>query len=257
MNSTIGLVVALPSEARALIGRRGWQHTKGYLFHRSHLDNRTRLIVVRSGLGMENTFLASRWLIAKGATALGVSGVSGGLDPELKPGDLVLADSIIQENGNGCRQVWEVNSKFMEIAYAALTAKGIPVYRGPIITVQKAALSARNKQTLFKKTQALAVDMESAAVAETAKKASIPFFALRAVCDAATRSIPIEIFGCLNRAGRVRLFHLFRTLLLKPSLVSDLLRMKREFAFGLANLGNAWHTLINSSLPALLKNTDQ
>ncbi|MBC8176713.1 MAG: hypothetical protein H8E19_04855 [Deltaproteobacteria bacterium] len=257
MNSTIGLVVALPSEARALIGRGRWQHAEGHLFRRSHLNNRTHLIVVRSGLGMENAFLASQWLIAEGVVALGVSGVSGGLDPGLEPGDLVLADSIIQENGNTCQQIWEGNFKFVDISYAALIAKGIPTYRGPIITVQRAVLSARNKQALFTKTNALAVDMESAAVAAVAIKASIPFFALRTVCDAATRSIPIEIFDCLNQVGNVRLFHFLRMLLIRPALVSDLLRTRINFNAALATLGRAWHTQISSNLPALLKNTNQ
>ena len=256
MNPAIGLVVALPAEARALIGRGRWQHAKGYLFRRSHLNNETHLIVVRSGLGMENASLASQWLIAEGVVALGVSGVSGGLDPNLEPGDLVLADSIIQENGDTCRQIWEGDSKFLEISYAALIAKGIPAYWGPIITVQKAVLSARDKQALFTKTSALAADMESAAVATVANNAGLPFFALRTVCDAATRSIPKEIFDCLNQAGRIRLFHLFRMLLLRPPLISDLLRMKRDFALGLATLGRAWHTLMSSSLPALLKSGD-
>ena len=256
MNSTIGLVVALPAEARALIGRGRWQRTEGHLFRRSRLNNRTHLIVVRSGLGMENASLASQWLIAEGVVALGVSGVSGGLDPNLEPGDLVLADSIIQENGDTCRQIWKGDSKFLEISYAALIAKGIPAYWGPIITVQKAVLSARDKQALFTKTSALAADMESAAVATVANNAGLPFFALRTVCDAATRSIPKEIFDCLNQAGRIRLFHLFRMLLLRPPLVSDLLRMKRDFALGLATLGHAWHTLMSSSLPALLKSGD-
>lgn len=257
MNSTIGLVVALPSEARALIGRGRWQHAEGHLFRRSHLNNRTHLIVVRSGLGMENAFLASQWLIAEGVVALGVSGVSGGLDPGLEPGDMVLADSIIQENGDTCQQIWEGNSKFVEISYAALIAEGIPVYRGPIITVQKAVLSARNKQALFTKTNALAVDMESAAVAAAANNAGLPFFALRTVCDAAACSIPVEIFDCLNQAGRVQPLHLCRTLLLRPTLISDLLRIKKDLALGLATLGHAWHALMSSSLPALLKDTDQ
>ncbi len=257
MNLTIGLVVGLPAEARALIGCGRWQHAEGHLFRRSRLNNRTHLIVVRSGLGMENAFLASQWLIAEGVVALGVSGVSGGLDPDLEPGDLILADSIIQENGNTCQQIWEGNSKFVEISYAALIAKGIPAYRGAIITVRKAVLSARNKQALFTKTNALAVDMESAAVAAVANNAGLPFFALRAVCDATTRSVPIEIFDCLNQAGRVRLLHLFRMLLIRPALVSDLLRTRKDFNAALATLGRAWHTQISSSLPALLKNTDQ
>ena len=256
MNSTIGLVVALPAEARALMGRGRWQHAKGHLFRRFHLNNSTHLMVVRSGLGMENAFLASQWLIAEGVAALGVSGVSGGLDPGLEPGDMVLADSIIQENGNTCQQIWEGNSKFVEISYDALIAKGILTYRGPIISVQKAVLSALSKQALFAKTSALAVDMESAAVAAAASKASIPFFALRTVCDRAARSIPVEIFDCLNQAGRVRPLHLFWTLLLNPILISDLLRMKKDFALASAALGQAWNTMMSSSLPALLKDAN-
>ena len=255
MNSTIGLVVALPSEARALIGRGPWQHAKGHLFRRSHLNNRTHLIVVRSGLGMENAFLASQWLIAEGVAALGVSGVSGGLDPVLEPGGLILADSIIQQNADGSQQIWEVNAKFVETSYRALIAKRISAHRGHIITVEKPVLSAGEKKVLFTKTNALAVDMESAAVAAAASKAGVPFFALRSVCDAATCSIPMEVFQCLNQAGQIRLLHLFRMLLQKPSLLSDLLRMKRDFALGLATLGSAWHILISSNLPALLENT--
>jgi adenosylhomocysteine nucleosidase len=256
MNSTIGLVTALPSEARALMGRGPWQHAGGHLFRRSILNNSTRLMVVRSGMGMENAFLASQWLISEGVAALGVSGVSGGLDPGLAPGDLVLADSIIQENPDTDRHIWEGNPKFVETSYDALIAKGIPAYRGPIISVQKPVLSARDKQALFTRTSALAVDMESAAVAAAASKASIPFFALRAVCDAAARSIPTEIFDCLNQAGRVRPLHLFWTLLLSPTLISDLLCMKRDFALASAALGQAWNTLMRSSLPALLKDGD-
>jgi len=252
MTPAIGLVVALTAEARALIGRGRWQHAEGHLFRRSLLNNRTHLVVVRSGLGMKNAFLASQWLIAEGVVALGVSGVSGGLDPKLEPGDLVLADSIIQESDNTCQQVWEGNSKFVEIVYAALMAREIPAYRGTIITAQKPVLSARNKQALFTKTNALAADMESYAVATVANNAGLPFFALRTVCDVATRSIPGEIFDCLNQTGRIRLLHLFKTILLKPSLVSDLLRTKRDFAVALATLGRAWHTQISSRLPTLL-----
>ena len=256
MNSTIGLVVALPAEARALIGRGRWQHAEGHLFRRSRLNNRTRLVVVRSGLGMKNAFLASQWLVAEGVAALGASGVSGGLDPDLEPGDLVLANSVIQESDNTCQQVWEGSSKFVEIVYAALIATEIPAYRGAIITAQKPVLSARNKQALFTKTKALAADMESAAVATIANNAGLPFFALRTVCDAATRSIPIEIFDCLNQAGHVRLLHLFRMLFIRPALVSDLLRTRKDFNAALATLGRAWHTQISSNLPALLGSAD-
>ena len=41
----------------------------------------------------------ARNLIAEGATALLSFGVAGGLDPDLKPGDLIIADHILSVNG--------------------------------------------------------------------------------------------------------------------------------------------------------------
>ena len=56
MNSTIGVVVALPGEAKALVGRRDWQEAEGLLYCRSFLKDGTKLLVVQSGMGMDNAF---------------------------------------------------------------------------------------------------------------------------------------------------------------------------------------------------------
>jgi adenosylhomocysteine nucleosidase len=252
MNPAIGLVVALNAEASALIGHGRWQHAEGCLFRRSRLTEGTHLIVARSGMGAKNASMASRWLIREGVVALAVSGVSGGLSPDLMPGDLVLADSVMEEKGNQFNQIWEGNSAFVHMAHAGLMDKGIAAYSGPIITVPGPVFSAGDKHALFAKSKALAVDMESAAVAVAAGNAGLPFFAFRAVCDAAGRSIPDDFLDFINQRGRVRLFRLLRRLFLKPTLVSDLLRMKRDFGTALAGLGRAWHMAIRDILPSLL-----
>jgi len=252
MSGAIGLVVALNAEARALVGRGPWEHADGVVFRRSRLTDSTTLIVVRSGMGSENAATASQWLIRKGVSALGVSGVSGGLAPELLPGDLVLPEAVIQEHGN---QMWEVSPGFVHMTSAALMHEGISAYRGPIITVLRPVLSARDKHTLFVKSKALAVDMESATVAAVAKSGGIPFFALRAVCDAAGHSIPGDLLVCVHQQGRVRLFQLFQSLFVKPALVSDLLRMKRDFGAALAGIGRGWRLAIRDILPSLLPPT--
>jgi len=252
MNPAIGLVVALSAEARALIGRGRWQQAEGCLFRRSRLTDSTHLIVVRSGMGSKNASAASRWLIGEGVSGLAVSGVSGGLSPDLAPGDLVLADSVIQEDGNPIKETREVSSACVDMVYGALMDRRLPAYRGPILTVQRPVLSAGKKQALFAKTRALAVDMESAAVAAAAGNAGLPFLAFRAVCDAAGRSIPDDFLDFVNQEGRVRLFRLFRRLFLRPTLVSDLLRMNRDFDTALAGLGRAWRVTIRGVLPSLV-----
>jgi adenosylhomocysteine nucleosidase len=257
MNRTIGLVVALNAEAGALIGGGRWERAERCLFRRSVLSelDSVHLIVARSGMGLEKARAVSQWLIREGVAALVVSGVSGGLAPHLSPGDLVLADAVIQEKGNRCKQIWNGVAGFVDMAYGALLDGGIPAYRGPIISVQKPVLSGRNKEALFAKSKALAVDMESAAVATVARTAGLPFFALRAVCDSATRSISDDLFDCLNQKARVRLFHLLRTLLLKPAVMSELVRTKRDFATALTGLGRAWRLAIRDILPSLLPAT--
>lgn len=252
MNPAIGLVVALSAEARAMIGHGRWQQAERCLFRRSRLTDSTHLIVVRSGMGPENASAASKWLIGEGVAALAVSGVSGGLSPDLAPGDLVLADSVIQDDGNPVKETREGSSACVDMAYGALMDRGIPAYRGPIITVQRPVLSAGDKHALFAKTRALAVDMESAAVAAAAGNAGLPFLAFRAVCDAAGRSIPDDFLEFINQEGRARLFRLFRRLLLRPTLVSDLLRMNRDFGTALAGLGRAWRPTIRDVLPSLV-----
>jgi len=256
MNPAIGLVVALSAEARALIGRGRWQEAEGCLFRRFRLTDNTRLIVVRSGMGSKNASAASRWLIGEGVSGLTVSGVSGGLSPDLAPGDLVLADSVIEDDGNPIEETREVSSACADMAYGGLMDRRLPAYRGPILTVQRPVLSAGEKHALFAKTRALAVDMESAAVAAAAGNAGLPFLAFRSVCDAAGRSIPEDFLDFVNQEGRVRLFRLFRRLLLRPALASDLMRMNRDFDTALAGLARAWRLTIRGALPSLVPPTD-
>ena len=256
MNSAIGLVTALPAEARALFKRGPWQLQEGQIFRHILQKNGTALIAVRSGIGIENALSAGRHLIKRGVAALGILGISGGLDPSLESGDVVLADSVIQQKRDRFEQVWEGNLKFVETAYAALIDQKIPTYRGAILTVQKPALSALHKKNLFDQTRALAVDMESAAIGLVAREAALPFFALRTVCDTATRSIPDDLFNCINQKGHIRFFHILRMLLLHPAIISDLLLTKRDFALATAALRCAWHNQISRCLPALLKPAD-
>jgi len=253
MNRSIGLVVALNAEASALIGRGRWQYGEGCPFRQFPLTETgsTRLMVARSGMGPENAETASRWLIEEGVGALGVSGVSGGLTPELGPGDLILADAVIQAAGDRFRQVWKEGAGFAETAYEALTEGSVPVYRGPIISVRKPVLSSSHKASLFIESKALAVDMESAAVASVARTAGRPFFALRAVCDAAGRSISEDLFRCIDQKGDPRLFRLLRMVLRHPAMIFELLRMKRDFGTALANLRGAWNVTMREILPSL------
>ena len=234
MNKTIGIVTALPGEAKALAGHRCRQKTKGFLHRHAVLKDETKLVVVQSGMGMDNAFSAANWLSEEGVAALGCFGVSGGLDPGLRIGDLVFADAVFVEGDDGASLVWERGGCDSDVAFNFQAANGLTVSWGPIVTVQKPVFNAAGKRALFDRTGALAVDMETAAVARAASRSGLPFFAIRTICDAADVTIPESIYQCVDQQGRPRFSHLFGLIIRKPLLISHLLRMKRDFTAALA-----------------------
>jgi adenosylhomocysteine nucleosidase len=249
MNKTIGIVAALPGEARALVGRGSWEKANGFSHCRTVLKDGTDLAVVQSGMGMENAFSAARWLTENGVAALGCFGVSGGLDPDLRIGDLVFADAVFMERDDGISTVWKRGERNSDVTFLCSEAKDAAVGWGPIVTVKQPVLNAAGKKALFDRTGAVAVDMETAAVARAAEQSDLPFFAIRAICDPADVSIPESIYQCVDQQGRPRFPHLFRLIIRKPLLISYLLRMKRDFTKALSTAPHVRRCLSGMRIP--------
>jgi adenosylhomocysteine nucleosidase len=243
MTGTIGVVTALPGEARKLAGHPCRQKADGFLYCRTVLKDETDLMVVQSGMGSENAFSAALWLLENGAAALGCFGVSGGLNPRLKPGDVVFADAVLGEQHDDVSLVWKKNGGHLDETFKCLTAKDLPVQWGPIISVQKQVLDAAGKRALFHRTKALAVDMETAAVARAANESGLPFFAVRIICDPVNVSVPKALFRCVDEKGNPRFFYLLKRILQKPSFIIHLLSMKRNFDAALAGAAHVRHCL--------------
>lgn len=111
---------------------------------------------------------------AGGCTGLLLAGVAGGVAPGVCPGDLVVATEVII----GQRRVPVPSAPLL---YAALRRQGLRVHLGP--TASSATLVDGRRRADLARTGALAVDMESEAVAAAAK--ARPFAVVRAVVDTA------------------------------------------------------------------------
>jgi len=203
-------------------------------------------------VGLQNAATASQWLIAEGVAALANLGVSGGLGEGLRPGDLVLADRVLEEGISGETVTFNAGRACTDLVHAALRKAGMPVYRGAIFTARHAILTAEEKRSAYRRSLALALDMESAAVARAAVGAGLPFFILRAVCDPVDRRVDQDLFSCLAQDGRVRWPALLGKLWRRPSLLGDLLRVRRDFLIALKSLGLAWRMQIRIDLPKWL-----
>ncbi len=87
---------------------------------------------------------------------------------------------------------------------------------------------AQAKAALFKRSGAVAVDMESAAIGTVAERAGVPFMVIRAVADPASRTIPDAVIDGIEASGRVRIRALAPMLLRQPGLAADLLQLRRD-----------------------------
>lgn len=252
MEPALGLVVALAAEGRALLGSSGWSREGGRSVRRLRLPDGTRLLCARGGVGVGRGRSTARWLAAEGATSLAVMGVSGGLDPALRSGDLVVAETIIERGEGEVDRTWRTDAAATRLLYEALASAGLPLRRGAAVTAVQAVLTAAGKCRLHEWSRALVVDTECAAVAHVASDAGLPLVVLRAVCDTADRPVPADLLACLCDDGAVAASVLLRRLAGRPSLACDAARMARAFSAALGSLGRAWRALNRGGVPARL-----
>ncbi len=252
MHPALGLVIPLPLEAIALLGRGAARLRGEEPVFRSRARDGTELVSAISGVGCGNARSAARRLVESGgATALAVLGVSGGIAPGLGAGFLVVGDGVVEETGDACPPI-RADGPCAEFALASLAAGGFAACRGGIVTAAHAVLSPESKRSLHERTGALAVDMESAGVGRVAAATGLPFFALRSICDPSGRGVPPDLPGFLGDDGRVRPGVLLRNLRTRPSLLVDLLRAGKDLAVALSSLRGGWGVLERQGLPSRL-----
>ncbi len=174
--------------------------------------------VVRIGGGTPaGAEMAAESLAAGGVVGLLSFGLAGGLDPALKPGDLLVPRAV-----RAFGQSWPADAGLL----ALLGGPTIELLLGEGAVVASAAA----KRQLWQATGAAAVDLESGAVAQAALRHDLPFAVLRAVCDPASRSLPPATLAALDAAGRVRPLRFLAATLRHPGQFAALLALASDAA---------------------------
>jgi adenosylhomocysteine nucleosidase len=221
-----GVVAALPAEARAL--GPSMRSSDGDSFEELASLSGSRLAI--SGIGYEAAHAAARALVDAGVTALMSFGMAGGLDPALKAGSIVLPTELISPSGTRfltCRSWRE------RIAAAVSSLRAVT--EGNLLTSALAIESVAAKAAAYQTSGAVAVDMESAAVAEVARAAHLPFIAVRVIVDTAADVLPRAVVAA-SRAGRVRTGRLVVGLLLAPAQIKPLIRLSQRYRAAIRSL---------------------
>jgi len=211
-----GIIVALPEELRTL--------TKSKLAQGEYTQLSANTLVILAGAGAKNAASASLKLIAQGAQQLISWGCAGALAPDLQAGDIIIPHSILGQDNNSlaAHKHWQQQSiKILEPC--------LKCYNGQLLESATVISLAHDKTQQFQRSNALAVDMESAAIARIAAQNNRPFIAIRSIVDAAQFDLPNAINYALNNQGTVIVSKLIKYLCLHPSELVPLIQLGLHF----------------------------
>ena len=214
-----GIVVALPEELSTLTAKK---IAKGQVVFISET-----IIVAYSGAGASNASAAAQLLIAKGATRLMSWGCAGALSQNINSGDLVLANSLLDSYGDlsisqSISSVWHSNTHQQ-------LSKTITVHCGLLVESLDIVSTSTAKQALHQETGALAVDMESVAVAKIALQHAKPYLVIRSIVDPVYLDLPRAISQSLNAQGEVVMRQLLWHIVRNPNEIPALIKLGRHF----------------------------
>jgi adenosylhomocysteine nucleosidase len=220
----VAVVFALGIEAGGLEDRlSGAITTKaaGCTFIQGGLQGR-HIALVAAGVGQQQAAAATEVLIAGHRPAWVISaGFAGGLQPQLKQNDFLLASEIADASGR-CLAI------DLFVSPDAL-ARTPGVHVGKLLTVDKIVHRAADKQTLGEQHQALAVDMESLAVAEVCRQQKTRFLSVRIVSDPMDHELPPDIDRLVRQNSKAgRLGAAVGAVVGRPSSVKEMLKLKED-----------------------------
>jgi adenosylhomocysteine nucleosidase len=197
--------------------------------------------VIGHGIGHRRASEAARRAFDRipGAELVIGTGVVGALSSGLKPGDLVLSDRVltIHPDGRLAEEVTAVSDVHLRAVGRSLAVAGIAYSTGAILTSHRVLKTGAEKRRAKETTGAIAVDMETAAVAAEAAVRGLPFVAIRAVLD----EVDEEIFGAemADEDGNVRPLAATSYLIRNPATMLKLPRMMRNLSRATASIADA------------------
>jgi adenosylhomocysteine nucleosidase len=152
------------------------------------------------GVGPRAAASAAAELLAAGCSALLSFGLAGGLTEDLRPGDVVIAEAVVGENG----QVWPSDPTWREALAQKLCGRQRgKVVRSRLLGMDRPLLSPLEKKDYGIRLAASAVDMESLAVASAAN-GKTRFLAIRVIIDPVDQAVPRWLADAVDSRGRPR-----------------------------------------------------
>ena len=201
-------VIGIPTEIAPVEARlSGTSETRlqGVVFSSGKLDG-TAIVTARAGAGKVNAAIAATLLIDHySPSAVVFTGTAGAIDPELNPGDVVIATAVgyhdfgnLTTGGFVRSTTFNTSSGLRDPAFfpadpallaaarraaASIKFPSARIHEGLIVTGDSFVANPANREELRRELKASAVEMEGAAVAQVCVRFGVPFIVIRSITD--------------------------------------------------------------------------
>lgn len=215
-HADVALVCALPREVGPFLDRceKVRKYSGGEFTFRGGRYKDIRIATVECGIGFARARRATLAMIEAHSPSWILSvGYSGALCDGMDVGDIVMANSIADTHG----QQLTIDINMPE-------QKGLHV--GRFVTTDQMVRLVSEKQSLHQKYEAIAVDMESLAVAQVCQEMRTKFMSVRSISDDLSADLPPEVMTVLGESGSLRWGATLNSLWKRPRSVKEMWRIR-------------------------------
>mgnify|MGYP001438784826 FL=1 len=204
-------------------------------FYQGDLNGQS-LMLVQGGIGRDNAIRATSCLLESTSVDLLISaGIAGGIRQGLNVGDLVVAEHVgYTRQVDFAVEKLQLESDFVckeEIIQLARQCSSViesKLHLGNLLTVDKVISKASTKRRIGEQNSFLAVEMESAAVAEVACERGVEFAAIRSISDDIDDDLHLDYDNMISDEGKVKVGNIALSVLKNPQKLALLSRLNKQ-----------------------------
>lgn len=220
------LLIMLGTSWRRGVNLSGLGKESGVIVWHAYVGERP-VVICLTGMGNERAKKAAQIVVKQFYPwSLLSCGFTGGLIPELKVGDIVGLESLL--NTNFVQPEQNLRELFLSLCDRA-AEECLHTYLLAGLSTSKVVNSAEEKARLHAQMGAQIVDMEASGIAGVASESNLPWFGIKVVSDVYNQDMPFDFSQMLNEeSGQVDKIKVMKKLFWQPQNIPGLCRMAKE-----------------------------
>jgi len=202
-------------------------------------SNHERFELIRAGVGPNAAARVAKELAARSAPPQWIvsTGFCGGLSDSLRVGDAIISSEIADAESG------QVYAGTGSTALVERLRCGVHAEFGRTVCTRHAVFLPAEKRALGQRCTAIAVDMESRALADHVDGSTTRVIAMRTVSDAVTDELPREVGEFLTESGDVQIGKIALFVLKNPFNIGRLMELKKRSDIAAKSLADMWRAV--------------